>query len=195
MTSILYLHGFMSSPLSAKAQLTKAYFAKHYPNINIVCPELSNSPSELRTQLVQLLNTEADLRAGGLAVIGSSMGGYLATWLIEQWGGRGVLINPAVRPFELLGDYLGEHSNPYTHKAFTITTNDIDHLHGFYHPQIQRKDSYKVLLQTGDEILDYRQAQAHYCGCDVVIEKGGDHSFMHFDSHLDKIAAFLLQQD
>ena len=191
MASILYLHGFLSSPSSLKANQTRAYLLHHYPDTSFICPELANSPAELEAQLQSLLKDHPELLTGGLKVIGSSMGGYLASWLIEQYGGRAVLINPAVTPFELLKDYLGEHENPYTNKRFVLTDADIEHIRGFYQPQLSHPERYKVLLQTGDETLDYRQAVKHYAAADVYIEEGGDHSFVNYEAHLEGIMAFL----
>lgn len=191
MKTILYLHGFLSSPLSVKATQTREYLANQKKQYGFVAPELSNHPTELKTQLVATLDQYPQLLAGGLKVIGSSMGGYLATWLIEQYGGRAVLINPAVRPFELLAGYLGDHINPYTQKRFTLAEQDIAYIRALYQPAPNSPSSYKVLLQTGDETLDYRQAESHYAGADILIEEGGDHSFIEYERHLPAIVRFL----
>lgn len=191
MSPILYLHGFLSSPNSLKASQTRAYLQQHAPEVKFVCPELSNSPSELEAQLNGLLADNPELLRDGLKVIGSSMGGYLATWLVEQHGGKAALVNPAVKPFELLQHYLGDHVNPYTNKRFILTTDDIDHIRRFYKPQVSHPERYKVLLQTGDETLDYREGVAHYEGAELCVEEGGDHSFVNYPAHLPAIMAFL----
>ncbi|MFC3094308.1 alpha/beta fold hydrolase [Alteromonas sediminis] len=192
MTTIIYLHGFLSSPQSEKAQLTRAYFAEHHPECRVVIPELPNQPSLLRGTLEQLITQEKLALGDGVKVIGSSMGGFLATWLVETCGGKAVCINPAVRPFELLMDYLGTHVNPYTQAAFTIEASDMALIRTFDTPTLRRPTDYKVLLQTADETLDYREAEAKYLGADLVIEQGGDHSFVGFKDHLPAIAKFLL---
>lgn len=191
MASILYLHGFLSSPSSLKANQTRAYLLQHFPETVFICPELSNSPGELEGQLKTLLSDNPDLLNEGLKVIGSSMGGYLATWLTEQYGGKAVLINPAVAPFELLKAYLGEHVNPYTNTRFVLAEDDIEHVRRFYQPQLSHPEHYKVLLQTGDETLDYREAVTRYAGADIYVEEGGDHSFVNYEAHLEGIMAFL----
>ncbi|MDC8833065.1 YqiA/YcfP family alpha/beta fold hydrolase [Alteromonas gilva] len=191
MNCILYLHGFLSSPHSIKAQQTRAYLQNQHPDVEFICPELSNSPARLAAQLNDLLTQQPKILTQGLRVIGSSMGGYLATWLVEQFGGRAVLINPAVKPFELLQDYLGEHENPYTNKRFILRSDDIDHIRDFYQPVLANPQRYHVLLQTGDETLDYRLAAAHYEGASVCIEQGGDHSFVGYEDHLGEIMRFL----
>ncbi|MCP4948153.1 MAG: esterase YqiA [Aestuariibacter sp.] len=192
MSAVLYLHGFLSSPLSVKAQQTRRYLSEQYPDIEFVCPELSNHPAQLQEQLLTLIAQNPALTQDGLKVIGSSMGGYLSTWLMEKFGGKAALINPAVRPFELLASYLGDHINPYTNKQFTLQQSDIEHIKQLYVPVITNPGHFKVLLQTGDETLDYRLAVEHYQGADVVVEEGGDHSFVNYDQHLPAIMAFLL---
>lgn len=196
MTHVLYLHGFMSSPHSEKATETKAYFEQHLPEVTLHIPEISNHPSEVASQLTgyieahpALLNSTIDVP--GLRAIGSSMGGYLSTWLVEQYGGKAVLVNPAVRPYELLQGYLGDHVNPYSGKAFSLTHDDMDIIKALDTPQLKTPSAYKVLLQTGDETLDYRQAEQKYAQSHLVIEQGGDHRFVDYHNHLEEIAAFL----
>lgn len=120
------------------------------------------------------------------------MGGYLSTWLVEQFGGKAVLINPAVRPFDLLQDFLGEQHNPYTNERFVLTAEHMRDLRQLYCDNLKQPENYKVLLQTGDEVLDYRLATEKYADSDLVIEQGGDHSFVDFDRHLAQIFDFLL---
>ena len=125
MQHILYLHGFLSSPKSIKAQATKAYFEQHHSNVTLHIPELSNFPSKVEAQLITLIETTPALRENGLKLIGSSMGGYLSTYLLEKFGGKAVLINPAVRPYELLQGFIGAHENPYSKEKFEIVESDM----------------------------------------------------------------------
>ena len=175
MHHLLYLHGFLSSPTSVKAQATKNYFAKHHPEDTLHIPELSNFPSKVEAQLVELIENNPELLEGGLKVIGSSMGGYLSTFLIEKYSGKAVLINPAVRPYELLQQFIGPHVNPYSGEKFSIELTDIDIIKALDTDALNNDKAYKVLLQTNDETLDYRLAAAKYALSDLVIEEGGDH--------------------
>ncbi len=192
MHHLLYLHGFLSSPTSVKAQATKNYFAKHHPEVTLHIPELSNFPSKVEAQLVELIENNPELLEGGLKVIGSSMGGYLSTFLIEKYSGKAVLINPAVRPYELLQQFIGPHVNPYSGEKFSIELTDIDIIKALDIDALNNDKAYKVLLQTNDETLDYRLAAAKYALSDLVIEEGGDHSFVGYENHLPAIAEFLL---
>ncbi len=188
---VLYLHGFLSSPKSVKAQQTLAWCTEHRPDITLHIPQLSNYPSKVADQLQAFLTDHPQLLENGLRVIGSSMGGYLSSWLVEQYGGKAVLVNPAVRPYELLVDYIGDHVNPYTREPFSILKDDMAVLKALEHEQLAHPENYMVLLQTGDETLDYRQARARYARSNLVIEHGGDHSFVDYDKHLPAIFEFL----
>lgn len=192
MQHILYLHGFLSSPKSIKAQATKAYFEKHHSDVTLHIPELSNFPSKVESQLLALIESTPALLEGGLKLIGSSMGGYLSSFLLEKFGGKAVLINPAVRPYELLQSFIGKHENPYSKEKFEIVASDMDVIKALEASSLSAPERYKVLLQTEDETLDYRLAEEKYAQSQLVIEQGGDHSFVGYENHLPAIAQFLL---
>lgn len=194
MTHVLYLHGFLSSPQSVKAQATKAWFQTHRPDVTLHIPQLSNYPAKVKAQILSLIDAQPAFREQGLKVIGSSMGGFLATWLVESFGGKAALVNPAVAPYELLKDFLGKHVNPYSGEEFELVADDMAFLREMDSPQIRRPESYHVMLQMGDETLDYRDAERKYQSSALVIEEGGDHSFTTYDTHLPSIAAFLLEE-
>jgi predicted esterase YcpF (UPF0227 family) len=187
---VIYLHGFLSSPQSLKAQQTLEFVKTHYPNLTIEIPKLANYPQQAAGIIEQVINKHPGKR---LRFIGSSLGGFLSTCMLEKHPGRGVLINPAVRPFELLVDFLGEHINPYTQETFLLEPKHIDELRQLDTPRLHNQTKYWVLLQTADETLDYRQAEAKYQGHKLTIEQGGDHSFQNYQQFLPDIFRFLLQ--
>ena len=188
---VVYLHGFLSSPQSEKAQLTQAYVAKYHPDITLVTPQIPNTIDAVPAVLKEII--EPIIASGEpLRLIGSSMGGFLSNWLVEQFGGRAVLINPAVAPYNLMQDYLGQHTNPYSQEVFFVTAEHIDQLKAMEPAAIGKPSAYKVLLQQGDETLDYRLAEQRYAGGDITVEAGGDHSFVGFTDHLKEIFTFLL---
>lgn len=186
---LIYLHGFMSSPSSVKAQATIQYVKKHHPELEMEVPTIPNYPDQAVALLESIVTNYQDRR---LKFIGSSMGGFLATYLVEKFGGRAVLINPAVKPFELLSGYLGNHVNPYTGATFFLEQKHIIQLREFDTPQLKRPSDYWALLQTNDETLDYRQAKHKYAASKLLIEQGGDHSFQNYDRHLADIFDFLM---
>jgi len=186
MATLLYIHGFNSSPQSQKAQQTHAWLAAEHPEIAFRCPFLSAYPDVAMAQL------EAELAAlpDPVYLMGSSMGGFYATWLAAQRGARAVLINPAVRPW-LGRDYLlGPQANHHTGEIAVIEPRHLDALRAWEVDPLPRPQDLLVLLQTGDEVLDYRQAEDKYRACRLVIEAGGDHGFQHFERHFAAIHAF-----
>ncbi|GAC16915.1 YqiA/YcfP family alpha/beta fold hydrolase [Aliiglaciecola lipolytica] len=186
---LIYIHGFMSSPQSVKAQQTLKYIEEHHAGLIVELPEVPNYPLEAAQMLEEIVSRHSGKK---LRFIGSSMGGYMSTYLVEKFGGKAVLINPAVRPFELLQGYLGDHVNPYTNKAFTLQDLHIQQLLDLNTQELQDPSAYWALLQTGDETLDYRQAEQKYLTSRLSIEQGGDHSFQNYQNHLPKIFEFLL---
>lgn len=188
---VIYLHGFLSSPQSQKACQTRDYVKQHYPNVVFEVPALDNHPKPAIARIEGIIQRYPGKQ---FRFVGSSLGGYLASYMMEEHGGKAVIINPAVKPFELLSDYIGKHVNPYTNVAFELAENHISDLILFDTPHITCPQNYWVLLQTGDETLDYRQAEVKYQGAKMTIEQGGDHSFQHFERFLPEIFRFLLQE-
>ncbi|WKE64739.1 esterase YqiA [Gallaecimonas kandeliae] len=184
---LFYLHGFNSSPGSAKAVLVKDYLAKHFPDVQVHVPSLHFAPAEVAASLGAAL----EAIPGPKALMGSSLGGFYATYLAEAFDLKAVLVNPAVRPFELLADYLGPQVNPYTGEHFEVLPEHMQQLKALHRPSLQKPERFWVLQKEGDEVLDWRQARDHYQGARLTIEAGGDHAFTDLDKHLPQVAAFL----
>ncbi|WP_407332147.1 esterase YqiA [Enterovibrio sp. 27052020O] len=186
---LLYIHGFNSSPLSAKAQQMKAWCEVNRPDIKLEVPRLACYPSGAAAQLEQIVEQYKGDYCIGL--VGSSLGGYLSTWLNEKYGIRAVLVNPAVKPYMLLADYLGPQQNPYTGEQYLLEPHHMDELKALETESITHPNSIWLLQQEGDEVLDYRQAVSKYQGCKQTVEAGGDHAFVGFDRYPAEIIQFL----
>ncbi|EGU48829.1 esterase YqiA [Vibrio ichthyoenteri ATCC 700023] len=186
---LLYIHGFNSSPLSHKANVMKQYCAQHRPDIKVVIPQLPCFPQQAAEHLISLIEQyQPDYHIG---LVGSSLGGYMSTWLNAQFGFKAVLVNPAVKPYELLMDYLGEQENPYTHEHYVLHEHHIDELKALDAVQLSNPSDFWLLQQTEDEVLDYRQAVAKYALAKQTVEQGGDHSFVEFERYPQQIIEFL----
>lgn len=184
---LIYVHGFISSPRSEKAQETQAYCAKYRPDIQVLVPQLSNYMDIAQQQLSALLDNLAGTRVG---LVGSSLGGLYGAWLSAVYGCKAVLVNPAVFQAERYQLFIGEHHNMYTNERFTISQHHIDTLAtmGAFKPSMNKL---MVLLQTGDETLDYRHAATRYAQAKTIIEHGGNHRFEGYQHHLPQIVEFL----
>lgn len=195
MNNVLFVHGFNSSPLSKKAQLTKEYLEQHLPNVNFHCPQLATTPKEAIKQLEQYLSTyqKSASKNNSLekwVLIGSSLGGYFSTYLSEKYQIKAVLINPAIKPYELLADYVGEQVNPYTQERYQVESNYLNDLIELEQNNIS-KNNYMVMVQTGDEVLNYQQAVDKFTGSKLIVQAGGDHSFVDYKNMLPQIVEFL----
>jgi len=185
---LIYLHGFNSSPQSHKSRALSAYMADRGLLDRLISPAIPPVPAEAMVMLVDLY--ESNRCHGEVAVAGSSLGGFYATYLAERFNARAVLINPAVRPHLLLKKYLGENKNYYTSEHWMLEQAHIEQLRQLDVEHITRPERYLLMLQKGDETLDYRQALEKYCNCPVVLEEGGDHSFVGFENHIEQILKF-----
>ena len=192
MAVVMYLHGFMSSERSHKAMLTKLSLTKRFPQVEFVAPRLDDEPVVAMRALYTLI--ESTLKNNSVGLIGSSLGGFYAHHLAERYGIPAVLINPAVAPYELLTQFLGPQTNPYTQKTITLGQQHIEDLRELECP-VDHKDILQVWLQTGDELLDYQLAEHYFAGCDCRIQEGGDHSFQHFEQYCPEMMQFLLSKN
>ncbi|MGH8618619.1 MAG: YqiA/YcfP family alpha/beta fold hydrolase [Burkholderiales bacterium] len=181
---IVYLHGFNSSPQSFKARLVADAMAAGGHAADYVCPALPPQPAAaiaLAAAAIEVL--------GATALIGSSLGGYYATHLAERLGLTAVLVNPAVRPYELLAGHIGPQKNFHTGAAYELTRADVDALRAL-EVAVTRPERYFLMVTTGDEVLDYRQAVALYRGAPQLVIEGGDHAFREFGAHLPAVFDF-----
>lgn len=186
---LLYIHGFNSSPNSLKATQMAAYCRRERPDIRVEIPQMPCYPAAAATFIDDLVRPlVGEYRVG---LVGSSLGGYISTWLNDRYQIPAVLVNPAVKPYELLQDYLGEQENPYTGERYWLEPKHMEELRQMDVAQIAFPEQLWLLQQEGDEILDYRQAVAKYTACRQNVEPQGDHSFIGFERYPAQIIEFL----
>lgn len=195
-SSVLYLHGFNSAAASPKARLIEQACqwleAERGETLACLAPDLSHQPALALALAEACLATLAGRtgRAGETLLVGSSMGGFLATCLAERHGLRAALINPAVAPARFVADYLGATlTNPYTQETFTVGDAHRVELEAMAWSTIDDPERYLLLLGSADETLDCRDALRAYAGARTLIEPGGDHGFSRLAHYLPAIFA------
>jgi hypothetical protein len=187
-THLLYLHGFRSSPGSAKARQVAARVRERHPQVHWWCPQLPPSP---RAAAGMLMETVARWPAE-MAVIGSSLGGFYATWIAEEKACKAALLNPAVRPARDLAAYIGEQAGWHDPaERFFFEPRFVDELRALERGPIARPENYFAIIAKGDEVLDWREMAARYEGAAIKLLEGGDHALSDFDRHIDPLFAFL----
>ena len=182
---ILYLHGFRSSPQSTKARLLAEALQAGGQGDRLFCPALSHVP------FAAIAQAEAILAEHGraLTLVGSSLGGFYATWLAEKHDLRAVLVNPAIVAPVSLDEYVGMQTNLYTGESFDFTAEHVAQLRGLEVPRIS-PEKYLLMVEVGDEVLDYREAVSRYAGCHQMVFEGGDHSFTRFADCLPQLLEY-----
>ena len=188
-THLLYLHGFRSSPQSHKAQQMQAHVRATYPGVHWWCPQLPPSP---RAAADLIASGTAGWPSGCMAVVGSSLGGFYATWWAERTGARAVLLNPAVDPARALAAAIGEQTawhDPTQH--FFFKPEYLAELRALEAGPLAHPERYCALIAQGDEVLDWREAAARLQGADLHILPGGDHALSDFAAHLGVVCDFL----
>jgi predicted esterase YcpF (UPF0227 family) len=186
-TMILYIHGFNSSPASHKSNQLRERLQSVGRSTEFRSPALPHLPREAMAMLEREIRGNS---ADELTLIGSSLGGFYATWLTEKYGMRSVLVNPAITPHEGLRSYLGPQRNLHTGEAYELTEEHLRQLAGLHVPKPARLDRYLLMHTTGDELLDWRTAVDHYPGSRKILVQGSDHGFREFGDYLDPVLQF-----
>ncbi|WP_374658123.1 YqiA/YcfP family alpha/beta fold hydrolase [Inhella sp.] len=188
---IVYLHGFRSSPRSAKAQ-AMAQWAAGFPDMTWHCPQLPPSPREAMTGLLQLTANWPD---EGVAVVGSSLGGFYAAHLAHhrpRW--RVALMNPAVDPARDLAAYIGENRQWHApEESFYFRSEYVDELRALDLGAPPNPSRLFALIAKGDELLDWREMLARYGAGRSLLLCGSDHALSDFTRWQPELTRFLLR--
>lgn len=184
---ILYLHGFRSSPQSFKTSLLAARMQAAGRGDEYVCPQLPPSP---RAAIELALDIAQGVDASHLTLIGSSLGGYYATWLAEKLGCRAVLLNPAVHAARDLASQVGVKTQYHSNEPFEFKAEYIDELTQLEVTRITQPERYFLIAATGDELLDWREMVAHFSHARQRVIEGSDHGMSDFADYADEVLAF-----
>ena len=187
---VVYLHGFRSSPRSSKARMTGiaiAHRVEQGANIEWYCPQLHASPQESMDMVRRHIDASKPDR---LSVIGSSLGGFYTNYLAEQYGCKGIALNPAVRAGRELEPHVGMMTAYDSEEPFDFRAEYIDELNRMQVESITLPERYLLLAATGDELLDWREMAAFYPSAQQIIIQGSDHGIHNYSEYLDSVVGF-----
>ena len=185
--TILYFHGFASSSDSNKAKIISSYISKISSNTKIIIPDLNNNFQKAISQIELLIKNNDK----PISFIGSSLGGYFAAYFADIYNAKAILVNPAIPPLRGFDDYLGENKNYSTGEKFNIKKEDIKFLRGLSKKEYINKENTLILMESGDEVLPYKETSEYFKGCYIDIVFGGSHSYESMEKKLKKISDFL----
>ena len=185
--NIFYFHGFASSADSTKALVFQNFIKKRFPNVQLHVPNIDNSLEKSFVQLEDLVNKNSTNKL----FMGSSLGGFYASYFAEKYNSKAVLINPASNPYRGMEMYLGKNINYSTNEEFYLTKEDLEVLEEKNVSSINNPSNYLVLVETGDEVIPFKYTLEFYKGCNFCVVNGGSHSFDSFQDKLEIIASFL----
>lgn len=127
-----------------------------------------------------------------MGVIGSSLGGFYATYVAQACDCRAVLLNPAVNAARDLVKYIGELTAWHDpNERFFFEPRFVDELRELDAGKLHRPENYFAVIAKGDEVLDWREMTARYEGCRIKLLEGSDHALSDFDSHIREVSGFL----
>ena len=181
---VMYLHGFRSSPDSKKGRILRQAFSSR---LGFSAPDLNVGPQEAQQIM---LEAARGIDPNELCLVGSSLGGFYATWLAETLGCRAVLLNPATQPWDVINDYLGVQTINNSTRTIEVKPEFADQARAL-DVLVTNPSRNLVFLSTSDEVLDWRLAQMKYAACREVILPGNTHEIERFEECLPAIEQFL----
>ncbi|MBS9779462.1 MAG: esterase [Moraxellaceae bacterium] len=183
---ILYIHGFLSSSKSTKAQQLKTWLQQQGRAEEFICPDLSPHPTQAMATLTQIVeNAEQPLK-----LVGSSLGGFYATCLSERYDLKAVVINPSTNPAVTLTSRIGKHKAWHSEEMVEFTHDDVQALQAMRYDNLTKPNNFLLMVEKADETLDYQKALQYYADCNQLIFNHGNHSFSRFLQVLHLVDSF-----
>lgn len=174
---IMYVHGFGSlfDPESEKIQTLSKL-----GEVNGISVDWSKPETALLDLMEFAQSYEPDL------VVGTSMGGWGASYVAPTVAAPFVAINPAIDPANTLRKYLGEGID-HIGRRYTLVEEDIATL-----PTLNEKGCAMILLDMADQVIDPNVTLNKYSKVyDVRTFEGGSHRFEHMQESLELIELLL----
>lgn len=180
--TLVYLHGFNSDGGGWKA----AALAKHFPEAQVLSPDLPADPSLVVALLLELLESVPR----PVYLVGTSLGGFYAYYLSAHFGWPALLFNPSLQPHLTLHRGIGHWQTFVKGRDYHFTADYLDtlaHLKTEADRRVVAGQLY-FFLATDDEVLDLSGIPAAFPGAGAIrwYPRCG-HSFDKFERALKEI--------
>ena len=195
MTKILYLHGFLSSPLSTKVMQLRHGAGDAF---EVIAPDLNMTPGEVDALLDKLVRDHQATSSEALVVGGSSLGGFFAARLATKFGLRCVLLNPCFNPWVFVKAHTGVQTIFGTDRTLDVRPTFVDDLQKLAEnvsPLDVNPQRTLAVFGTADEVLDWKAGAQAYAACRQVILPGEDHRISQFEALIPRLLDFISEAD
>ena len=183
---VIYIHGFGGSGEGSKAKAFREYFRG--VDESFIAPSLSYVPELAIKTLEELIESYSE----DVKLIGSSLGGYYTIYLAQKYDLRALLINPSIYPYETLKMAIDEAVCFYDESSYEWRGSHLEMLQN-YRVQTPKESNFLLLVQKGDELLNFQEAVDKLPDAKIVIEDGGSHGFDGIERHFEGVRDFLFQ--
>jgi hypothetical protein len=150
MAKIIYIHGFRSTGDSEKAKQLKAAF----PNHTVVAPNLSANPKQAIQQLHNIISSDIQ----STIVVGTSLGGFYATYLACIYDVPAFIINPSLEPHISLKSKVGKYKRFGSDEDYDFETPYVDELKVLFdklHASDKDANNLHFYLSTDDDVIKF----------------------------------------
>lgn len=175
--NIYYCHGFASQfdPASSKIGRLRELGVVYGHDIDYTKP----ADQVAQQCFDEMLDNDIDI------IIGTSMGGWLASVVGSRAGIPFVAINPAITPSQTLAKHIGRGMD-YQGREFKLTAS-VANSYG----SLSRDGCGLILLDEGDDVINWRETYtAYHERYSVISFPGGSHRFEHMKAALPLIEDF-----
>ena len=167
--------------------------ARDFPGVTWWCPQLPPSPAQAMQEIMAgVAAWTGSENFDRMAIIGSSLGGFYATWVAEKMACKAVLLNPAVFPARDLQSYVGQQTEWHApEQTFYFQPSFIEELRQLETGPLTAPHNCMAVIAKGDEVLDWREMHNRYAGANIRLLEGSNHALDDFEAHLPAILDFL----
>ena len=187
MAKIIYVHGFKSSGESEKSKQLREAF----PNHKVVAPNLSADPKQAVRQLHNIIATDPE----ATVIVGTSLGGFYATYIACLYDIPAFVINPSLEPHISLSKQIGSHTRYGSGEPYEFRGEYVDELKSLFdklHSSEKESQNLHFYLADNDDVVTFDKLDSLFPNrAHVKTFSGAGHRFSRFKEILPDIEQVL----